>query len=170
MDRYLICVCGPNGAGKSTFARAVLSTLNLPIVDPDLYSSQGISEIAAGKIASRLIKDYLARGVSFIKESTLTSNFDGRIIRRARELGYAVILIYIALNSAEESILRVERRAMAGGHSIPQAIIKRRFDKSRRNLKLIRDDIDYLYLIDGSRPYPFDRDPDWAEKFWKAIQ
>lgn len=64
MDRYVISVCGPNGAGKSTFTKSVLSNLNLPIVDPDLYSTQGISEIAAGKLSIQLINAYLSQGVS----------------------------------------------------------------------------------------------------------
>ena len=168
MDRYLISVCGPNGAGKSTFTRSVLSTLGLPIVDPDLYSSQGVSEIAAGKIAIRLINDYLDRGISFIKESTLTSNFDARIMARAKNLGYANVLIYLTLPSVEASLHRVERRVLAGGHSIPEEAIRRRFYKSRANLEALKDKVDYCYIINAANTR---LDPEFqkANKFLRNI-
>lgn len=150
MDRYLISVCGPNGAGKSTFTKAVLSTLNLPIVDPDLYSSQGIGEVAAGRLSIRIINSYLSCGVSFIKESTLTSNFDIATFQQAKELGYKNILIYLTLPSAQEALQRVERRVAAGGHSIPRETILRRFDKSLKNLELVKDTVDYCYIISSA--------------------
>ena len=135
MDRHLISVCGPNGAGKSTFTKAVFSILNWPIVDPDLYSSQGIDEIVAGKLSIRIINSYLTEGISFIKESTLTSNFDFAKFNHAKELGYENILIYLSLPPVEESLQRVARRISAGGHNIPVEAILRRFEKSLKNLE-----------------------------------
>lgn len=169
MDKYLICVCGPNGAGKSTFIKSVLSYINFPIVDPDLYSSQGISEIVAGKVAVRLINDYLAQGISFIKESTLTSNFDLRKIQEAKYRGYKNILIYLSLPSVEESLQRVERRVRAGGHFIPEDVIRRRFNKSSQNLAIIKEYVDHCYVINATNPYTLNPKFHTVSEFMKNL-
>ena len=153
MDRHLISVCGPNGAGKSTFTKTVFSTLNWPVVDPDLYSSQGIGEIVAGKLSIRIINSYLVEGISFIKESTLTSNFDFVKFNHAKELGYENILIYLALPSVEESLQRVARRVAAGGHNIPVETILRRFEKSLKNLERAKKIVDHYFIIRSANAY-----------------
>lgn len=114
MSRLLINVCGPNGAGKSTFTKTVLARLDLPVIDPDRFSSQGVSEITGGKIAIRLADEYLRNGISFIRESTLSSNYDLRLIKLAKASGYKIILIYLYLPSAEISWQRVSRRVSNG--------------------------------------------------------
>jgi predicted ABC-type ATPase len=48
-----------------------------------------------------------------------------------------VSLIYLRLPSVEASIERVRRRVEAGGHAVPEAVIRRRFARS----------IDYLDRI-----------------------
>ena len=169
MDRFLISVCGPNGSGKSTFSKSVLSTLNLPIVDPDLYSAQGIGELTAGKLAIGLINNYLMEGVSFIKESTLTSHFDMMKFREAKERGYKNILIYLSLPSAGHSLQRVARRVKAGGHSIPEETILRRFDKSLKNLQLVKKDMDYCFVINATIDYPLQREFQEMDKLVKDL-
>lgn len=150
MERYAISVCGPNGAGKSTLSRTLFASLNFPIVDPDQFSSQGVSDIAAGKIAVRQINEYLANGISFIKESTLSSHFDVKTILRARELGYKNILIYLLLPSPEFAAQRVRRRVRGGGHDIPRKTIFRRFAKSLRNLERVKDIVDVCLILDNA--------------------
>lgn len=151
MSKLLINVCGPNGSGKSTFTKTVLARLDLPVIDPDHFSSQGISEIAAGKIAIRLADEYLRNGISFIRESTLSSNYDLRLMKRAKAEGYRVILIYISLPSAEISWQRVTRRVSNGGHPIPEATVRRRFPRSLKNMVRISDVADSVFLIDNSK-------------------
>lgn len=152
MRKYLISVCGPNGSGKTTFTKTVFARLDLPVVDPDRFSSQGISEISAGKLAVRQINDYLHAGVSFIKESTLSSNFDIRTIFLARELGYKNILVYLMLPSPAVSLHRIERRVCNGGHDIPEKVVRRRFGRSVRNLEFLRDKVDRCIVIESCRP------------------
>ena len=69
----LLCICGPNGAGKSTFSRAIAMRENLLVIDPDKLAAEGLSPIAAGKAAARMSRLFLQEGVSFARESTLTS-------------------------------------------------------------------------------------------------
>lgn len=148
--KYLISVCGPNGSGKTTFTNTFLLEYNFPIVDPDRISSQGISDIKAGKLSGKMIKTYLDNGVSFIKESTLTSIFDVRTFFKARSLGYQNILIYLSLPSWEASYQRVQRRVATGGHDIPIDIIKRRFNKSLHYFDTIKDYATKYYFLESS--------------------
>ena len=60
-----------------------------------------------------------------------------------RRNGYRVILIFIRLPSAEHAIERVRRRVAAGGHDIPEATIRRRFEMGLDNLER-----DYKPLVD----------------------
>lgn len=151
MKKYLINVCGPNGSGKTTFTKTVLARLDFPVVDPDRFSSQGLSEIAAGKLAIRQTDEYIHNGVSFIRESTLTSKFDIRLMRAAREAGYKNILIYLGLPSADISWQRVMRRVNCGGHAIPENIVRRRFPRSLKNLETAKSLADRLFIIDNSQ-------------------
>lgn len=168
--KYLITVCGPNGSGKSTFTRTVFARLDLPVLDPDRFSSQGISNIAAGKLAVRQINDYLRAGVSFIKESTLSSKFDIRTIFLAKNLGYKNILIYLLLPSPIVSLHRVERRVYNGGHNIPEKVILRRFERSLQNLEYLKDKVDKYFIIQSYRPdYP-DLRTDAVSRFVRDMQ
>ena len=65
-------------------------------------------------------------------------------------IGYSVSLIYLRLPSVETSIARVRRRVEAGGHGIPQQVIRRRFDKSVAYFENIyKSIVDTWYIWDS---------------------
>lgn len=88
MQPRLICICGPNGAGKSTYTRTVATMENLLVIDPDKLAADGLSPIAAGKAAAKMARLFLENGVSFARESTLTSHFDFILMSEAKKKGY----------------------------------------------------------------------------------
>lgn len=106
----LLCICGPNGAGKSTFSRAIAMRENLLVIDPDKLAAEGLSPIAAGKAAARMSRLFLQEGVSFARESTLTSHFDFVLMGEAKRLGYEVEPVYIRLASPALALERVAAR------------------------------------------------------------
>ena len=89
MQPRLICICGPNGAGKSTYTRTVATMENLLVIDPDKLAADGLSPIAAGKAAAKMARLFLENGVSFARESTLTSHFDFILMSEAKKKGYS---------------------------------------------------------------------------------
>ena len=103
----LLCICGPNGAGKSTFSRAIAMRENVLVIDPDKLAAEGLSPIAAGKAAARMARLFLQEGVSFARESTLTSQFDFTLMEEAKRRGYEVELVYIRLASVALAVPRV---------------------------------------------------------------
>lgn len=56
------------------------------------------------------------------------------LIEKAQSNGYEVILLFLALESVNLAIERVEIRVKEGGHNIPLEIIKRRYKAGLRNL------------------------------------
>ena len=56
--------------------------------------------------------------------------------------GYGIHLVYVRLSSVEVSIARVAHRVRMGGHDVPEADLRRRFDRSLANLEV------YKLLVD----------------------
>ena len=85
-------------------------------------------------MATAIIRENIAKKLSFIRESTLTAKFDFQMIKAAKESGYRVALLYVGVNKVEISINRVKRRHESGGHSVPEEDIRRRYVRSLENL------------------------------------
>ena len=138
---HLVVVAGPNGAGKTTAAPKLLrDTLKIDeFVNADQIALglSGFRPEAAAFEAGRLmlarIHDLSARGASFAFESTLASRSFAPFIRRLRERGYDFLLVYLWLASAKQARERVAERVRRGGHSVPDAVVTRRYGRSLAN-------------------------------------
>lgn len=135
IKKQVIIVAGPNGAGKTTFARIFLAPLkdNIRFINAD-YIAAGLSPFApelvsvrAGKIMLEEVNTCFNRGESFAIETTLAGKGYLRHIKRWREAGYHVHLIFLSLDNVNISIQRVAKRVAQGGHHIPTPVIQRRF-------------------------------------------
>lgn len=129
MKLYTI-VGGVNGVGKSSFTGVLKGSRNDlgQIIDVDRITAQlGGDALAGGKEAIRRIDAALEKGVSFTQETTLSGYRTERTARKAREAGYTVRLYYVGLNTAEESLARIQNRVSRGGHDISREDVLRRF-------------------------------------------
>lgn len=156
-------VSGPNGAGKTTFAMEYLPKVAecTNFVNADLIAA-GLSPLAPERemlAASRIflseIENHIAQYQSFAFETTLSGRSYLRLIKRLRDTGWRVELIYLALPSVEMSKLRVAERVAHGGHNIPIHDIKRRFPRSLNNLfHLFSHAVDHCicFMNDGEDP------------------
>lgn len=72
-------------------------------------------------------------GTSFALESMFSGKTHLALLRTARECGYRVVLHYIPLASPSQAAERVSLRVVQGGHDVPEADIRRRFERSRRH-------------------------------------
>lgn len=75
----------------------------------------------------------LANCDDFALESTLASRSLAPFIARCRDSGYRFTLIYIWLRDAHLAVERVAQRVKSGGHDIPDAVIRRRYERGRKN-------------------------------------
>lgn len=143
----IIIVAGPNGAGKTSFAREYLPAEreNLVYVNADQIAkrlaSEGLSgsrlDVAAGREMLAEIDRLATSGVEFMLETTLATRTYATCIPRWHQRGYWISLICLRLPSVESSIERVGKRVKAGGHSVPEDVIRRRFEKSLEYLERI---------------------------------
>lgn len=141
---WLWLIAGPNGAGKSTFAPQLSATIT-QIVGPDAIAMQLLpiapekAALQAGREAIRHIRESLKRRRSFAIETTLSGRFHFQVARDAKSQGWKVGLVYIGLSSPELAIKRVQQRRRTGGHHVPSADVRRRYERSLRNLPLSFD-------------------------------
>lgn len=142
MEENLFIIAGCNGAGKTTAAYNIMPhVLNVAqFVNADEIA-RGLSPfnpesvaIEAGRIMLNRIDELLEQNKSLTIETTLATRSYARLIQKAHQKGYNVILLYFWLNSPELAIERVATRVRNGGHNIPADIIRRRYNKSICNL------------------------------------
>ncbi|MDE0580410.1 MAG: AAA family ATPase [bacterium] len=163
-DKQIYVIAGPNGAGKTTFAMSHLASEvpGLHFVNADLIAA-GLSpldrgtgmEAAAGRLMLAEINRLAAQGRSFAFETTLAGRSYLRRIDRWRRDGYWVVLVYLSLGSPDDAVRRVAERVRQGGHSVPEDVVRRRFDAGLRNLReLYIGRVDEWRVLDNFGPVP----------------
>ena len=149
-------MAGPNGAGKSTSAPAVIHDLLAvgAFVNADVIA-RGLAEFdsasvafQAGRVMLQRLEELLEQRTDFAFETTLASRTFAPFLRRARTVGYDVRLIYVWLNDANLCIERIKGRVRSGGHFVEDEIVRRRYERSLRNLFAL-----YRPLADGWQVY-----------------
>jgi predicted ABC-type ATPase len=133
-----IIIAGPNGAGKTTFADEYVSAEDrqFEFVNADEIArglEEGApfrSDVLAGRRMLLRVDELVHAGANFAVETTLATLTYAQKIPAWRKRGYVVSIAYLRLGSFEEALARVRKRVEAGGHGIPDATIRRRFDKS----------------------------------------
>jgi len=139
-DRQVVIIAGPNGAGKTTAASGLLPKFNLlEFVNADTiarglsaFSPESVA-ITAGRIMLDRLKELAAQGNSFAFETTLASRTFAPRLRKLREDGYEVELLFCWLPAPEMSIQRVAHRVRSGGHFVPDDDVRRRYHAGLRN-------------------------------------
>ncbi|MCI0604480.1 zeta toxin family protein [bacterium] len=141
MKPQLVLIAGPNGAGKSTIAPTLLKGKfrKVEFVNADSIA-QGLSAFRPETVAFEAGRSMLKRlhalandqkDIAF--ESTLASQSYARWIEQLQEKGYRFYLIFLWLESTDLAIQRVRERVKAGGHDVPEAMIRRRYTRGIKN-------------------------------------
>jgi len=153
---HIILIAGPNGAGKSTSAPGVLqgALAVSQFVNADTIAL-GLSGFAPENVAMQAGRVMLSRlrklaedGENFAFETTLASRTFAPWIAELKESGYQFHLVFMTLPSPELAIERVAERVRMGGHDVPDATIRRRYNAGIRNFFGL-----YQPLADGWRVY-----------------
>jgi predicted ABC-type ATPase len=132
-DKRILIIAGPNGAGKTTFAQEFLpGEAGCPhFVNADLIAAglspftPELAAVRAGRIMLDQIHEHVRKGESFAFETTLSGRIYMRLIPRWQAEGYIVKLFFLKLPSPEMAIARVRQRVAAGGHNVPEDVIRR---------------------------------------------
>jgi predicted ABC-type ATPase len=156
----VIIIAGPNGAGKTSFANEYLPAARegLVYVNADEIAreianpalTQGQLNVRAGREMLSRIDALVEAGTEFMFETTLASLTYTKKIPAWQARGYTVALIYLRLPNVEMSIGRVRKRVAAGGHSVPEHVIRQRFTKSAAYLEShYKPVVDEWYIWDS---------------------
>ena len=153
-------LAGVNGAGKSSIAGAAFRNAGADYYNPDeaarrlkaLRPSLGQREAnsLAWQQGKRLLEKAIAGRRDFAFETTLGAATLPALLRDADSLGFEVNVWYAGLASAELHIARVRARVARGGHDIPEADIRRRYEHSRLNLIHLLPNLAALRVYDNS--------------------
>ncbi|SMP76262.1 Predicted ABC-type ATPase [Desulfonatronum zhilinae] len=130
-------------------------------INADLIAS-GLSPFApekaalqAGRLMLKEIYRHVRLNESFAFETTLAGR--GYAVRFPvwQAAGYRIKLIFLRLASVDLAIERVAVRVKQGGHDIPEAVIRRRYEAGWRNFRVLyRDRVDFWQVFDNSRDVP----------------
>lgn len=141
MNPNAYIIAGPNGAGKTTFAREFLPNYAncKTFINADLIA-EGVAPFSpesaafrAGRLMLEEIEFHASRGEDFGFETTLSGKGHIKVVRGLKKRGYEVHIFYLWVPSAELALSRVRGRVLRGGHNIPEAVVRRRFERSIRN-------------------------------------
>ena len=155
----LYIIAGCNGAGKTTASLTVLpEMLNCQeFVNADEIA-RGLSPlnpekaaIDAGRIMLQKIEKLLQNADDFAFEATLSSRNYAKIVKKAKQNGYMITLLFFWLDSPDLAIARVRTRVQEGGHNVPVPTIIRRYYAGVKNLfSLYLPLCDYWMIFDKS--------------------
>jgi len=195
----LFVVAGPNGSGKSLFSKE-LTISDFEVFDGDKYMAKLLkefpetgSEALWSHINEHLFEDQkqhaIANRLNYAYETNFSSNSPMTSVDEFKQAGYETHMIFMGLNSLEESIQRVAYRVRTGGHNVSLESIRYNFEHGFKNLYKYFiefnsitlfdnaiaeiEDIsvpkEILYINKGVLFMQIDRYPDWVKPIIEAF-
>jgi predicted ABC-type ATPase len=156
----LFLVAGPNGSGKSLFSKE-LTESDYEVFDGDKYMTELVKEfpeIGSEALWSH-INDHLFQeqkqiaigaGLNYAFETNFSTTAPMASVHEFKNAGYETHLIFMGLNSLEESIERVAYRVRLGGHKVSEESIRYNYEHGFKNLYKYFKDFDSVTLFDNS--------------------
>lgn len=139
----ILIIGGPNGAGKTTGARFLFQEqmATREFVNADEIA-RGLSPydpesaaIAAGRVMLDRMSELAKRRESFIVETTCAGHSNLNFVRKCKNEGWTIGLVYLWLRSPAAAIRRVARRVSEGGHFVPNDAVERRYWSGLSNVR-----------------------------------
>jgi predicted ABC-type ATPase len=153
-------LAGTNGAGKSSVAGAAFRSAGADYFNPDEATARiraanpGLSIADANSAAwfqsKRLLERAIHERQDFAFETTLGGDTITGLLRKALAIGVEVRVWFVGLSSPGLHVARVRSRVMRGGHDIPEAKIRERYDRSRIHLIELMPRLTELRAFDNS--------------------
>jgi predicted ABC-type ATPase len=153
-------LAGVNGSGKSSIGGAAFRSFGGDYYNPDeaaraiKAANAALEQREANGLAwqqgRRLLEQAIEKRLDFAFETTLGASTIPKLLAGAATQGFAVRVWYAGLSSPQLHLARVRARVRKGGHDIPEADIRRRFEHSRLNLIHLLPSLDALRVYDNS--------------------
>ncbi len=157
MNMYVIAGC--NGAGKTTASYSILPEMLecSEFINSDEIA-KGLSpfqpkavKFEATRIMLERMNALIESGNDFAFETTLATKTFEAILKRAKERGYKITLVFFWLDTPDLAYSRVQERVQLGGHDVPKDVVFRRYNTGMRYLsKIYIPIVDYWMIINNS--------------------
>ncbi|RCW41616.1 putative ABC-type ATPase [Paenibacillus prosopidis] len=152
---HMTVFAGTNGAGKSTITDVLAHQVG-EVIDTDAIAKRmnpdnpEAAAVKAGRETLKRVQVCIDQRRDFSIETTLAGGNVLRQMERAKEAGFGITMYYVGLKNVDYHIERVARRVEAGGHSIPEADIRRRYDRSLDKVPQAIRLADRVFVFDNS--------------------
>ncbi|HMP74068.1 MAG TPA: ZTL protein [Kiritimatiellia bacterium] len=156
----LYVLAGVNGSGRSSIGGAKMESQGVEYYNPDRVARKlrdmhptmtpGVANSHTWMLGKELLEQSIARKDVYAFETTLGGHTITNLLISGATAGMQVKIWYVGLESVERNIARVRARVERGGHDIPVADIRKRWDSSRRNLIALLPQLHSLRLYDNS--------------------
>jgi predicted ABC-type ATPase len=143
MPARIFVLAGVNGAGKSSVGGAALLQKKVADFNPDLAAralldaNPGLSVEAANgqdwEFGRKGMERAQAKRLNFAFTLTLGARTITQMLLEGARQGARIHLWYAGLTSPQRHLQRAQARVAAGGHDIPEAKIRERYETSRTN-------------------------------------
>ena len=153
-------LAGTNGAGKSSIAGQALRQAGGAYFNPDeatrqiLAANPGLTEDAANALAWQESVQRLRAAIADHSDYTFETTLGGQtvtgLLLEAAAAGHELMIWYCGLDSPERHLARVAARVAGGGHDIPEAKVRTRYQASRANLIRLMPHVTMLRVYDNS--------------------
>ena len=149
----ILVFAGPNGSGKSTITSG-FRIIGEYINADEIKKRETCDDLTAAQIATALRERFIDERRSFTFETVLSSDRNVLLLKKVRNSGYKIFLVYVLTNDVNINISRVSERVKKGGHDVPTEKIISRYDKSISNLSELIKFVDRAMIIDNSCEKP----------------
>lgn len=151
-------IARPNGSGKSSLVTsAELDFADNRIINPDNYARGMIgdeSEYEKYRFAMDMCKVYreelLQGGKSFGFETVASREDKLQFAKKAKSLGYYIMLLFVTAGSPEQCCNRIAQRVAAGGHDVPREKVFSRYERTTAFLPEYIELADHAEVFDNS--------------------
>lgn len=120
-----------------------------------VHKPKSLNSYVSALIAGFLRLMLVDQGISFSYETVMSHSSKVEFLNYAKDNGYTAYLYYIATESPEINIARVQNRVAKGGHDVPEDKIRTRYYRSLDLLLPALEAADCAFLIDNSKKSNF---------------
>lgn len=145
----VLVFAGPNGSGKSTVTKG-FDIVGEYINADEIKKEKNCSDLEAAQFATALREDAVYNMRSFTFETVLSSSRNVELLKKAKNFGYQVEIVYVLTADPQINVSRVAQRVKNGGHDVPKDKIISRYYKSLNNLSKIIQIADVVWVVDNS--------------------
>lgn len=149
----ILVFAGPNGSGKSTITSG-FKVIGEYINADEIKKREKCDDLTAAQIATALREKFVNERKSFTFETVLSSDRNVQLLKKARNSGYKIFLVFVLTSDVDINVQRVKERVKKGGHDVPKEKIISRYDKSLANLSQLIKFVDRAMVIDNSDETP----------------